>query len=125
MRDLLILVGWEWKGLISEDREAIGEYPYIFANLILPGAEIARERDARLAITGGKIEGEQVYVYSKRKEDWVPDPGNYGKFWRIVHTTRQDSEELSDTMRKFMGFLEQVDQRSPRNRLGKSKHNET
>ena len=125
LRDLLVLVGWEWKDILSEDREVIGEYPHIFASLILPAAEIAKERDARLAITGGKIEGEQVYVYSKRKEDWVPDPGNYGKFWRIVHTTRQDSEELSDTIRKFMNFLEQVDRRSPRNRLGRGKHNET
>ena len=125
LKDLLLLVGWEWKDIVSEDQEVIGEFPCIFASLILPAEEIARERDKRLAITGGKIEGEQVYVYSKKKADWVPDPGNYGKFWRIVHTTRQDSKELSNTIRKFMDFLEQVDQRSPRNRLGKNKHNET
>ena len=125
LKDMLLLVGWEWKNIVSEDKEVIGEFPHIFASLILPAAEIARERDKRLAITGGKIEGEQVYVYSKKKADWVLDPGNYGKFWRIVHTTRQDSEELSDTIRGFMDFLKQVDQRSPRNRLGKGKHNET
>ena len=125
LKDLLLLVGWEWKDIVSEDQEIIGEFPHIFAGLILPAEEIARERDERLAITGGKIEGEQVYVYSKKKADWVPDPGNYGKFWRIVHTTRQTSEELSDTIRKFMNFLEQVDQRSPRNRLGKNEHNDT
>ena len=125
LKDLLLLVGWEWKDIVSEDHEVIGEFPHIFAGLILPAEEIARERDERLAITGGKIEGEQVYVHIKKKADWVPDPGNYGKFWRIVHTTRQDSEELSNTMRKFMDFLKQVDQRSPRNRLGKNEHNDT
>jgi hypothetical protein len=69
-------------------------------------------------MTGGKIEGEEVYVYSRRTGEFVPDPGNYGKFWRIVHTTRRDSEDLSESMREFMRFLEEIDARSPRNRLG-------
>lgn len=124
-KDMLLLVGWEWRGLVSQDGKMIGEYPHIFASLILPAGEIAKERDARLAITGGKIEGEQVYVYSRSKGDWVPDPGNYGKFWRIIHTTRRYSENLNDTLREFMRFLEQVDERSPRERLRRRKRSKT
>jgi len=123
-RDLLLLIGWEWKDLIS-DGTVIGEYPHIFASLILPAGEIAKERDARLTITGGKIEGEQVYVYSKKKSEWVLDAGNYGKFWRIIHTTRRDSEDLSDTLRAFMRFLEHIDAHSPRQRLRSRKRGRT
>ena len=88
------------------------------ASLVVPAGEMARERDVRLEITGGKIEGEEVYVYSKRKDEFVLDPGNYGKFWRIVHATRRASEDLGESVREFMRFLEEVDARSPRNRLG-------
>jgi hypothetical protein len=95
----------------------ISKYFRIFASLVVPAGAIARERDIRLEITGGKIEGENVYVYSTQKGEFVPDPGNYGKFWRIVHTTRRDSEDLSESVREFMHFLEQVDAFSPRNRL--------
>lgn len=118
-RDLLLLVGWEWTDLARND-EVIGEYPHIFASLIVPAGEIAKERDKRLAITGGKIEGENVFVYSKRKEKFVSDPGNYGKFWRIIHTSRQ-TDELSEVLLKFMKFLEKVDQHSPRDRFRKRK----
>jgi hypothetical protein len=117
-RDILLLIGWQWRDLVLQSGEVIGEYPHIFAALAVPAGEIAKERDIRLEITGGKIEGEEVYVYSRRKGEFVPDPGNYGKFWRIVHTTRRDSEDLSESMREFMLFLEEVDARSPRNRLG-------
>ena len=120
-RDMLLLVGWEWKDLVEQDGKIIGEYPHIFASVILPAGEIAKERDTRLEITGGKIEGEQVYVYSRRKGNFVLDPGNYGKFWRIIHTTRRDTEELSDSLREFMRFLEQVDEHSPRDRLRRRK----
>ena len=124
-RDMLLLVGWEWRDLVSQAGTIIGEYPHIFASIILPAGEIAKERDARLAITGGKIEGEQVYVYSRSKGDWVPDPGNYGKFWRIIHTTRRDSEDLSDVLREFIRFLEQVNEHSPRDRLQRRKRSKT
>lgn len=116
-RDLLLLVGWEWTDLVRDNR-IIGEYPHIFASLILPAGEIAKERDIRLTITGGKIEDEKVYVYSKRKGEFVDDPGNYGKFWRIIHTSRHGGD-LSEAMLKFTKFLEEVDERSPRDRLRK------
>lgn len=116
-RDMLLLVGWEWQDLAGQNGEVIGEYPHIFASVILPAGEIARERDIRLEITGGKIEGEEVFVYSKKKGEFVPDPGNYGKFWRIMHATRHDSDNLDESLREFLRFLEQVNAHSPRERL--------
>ena len=97
----------------------LGEFPYIFAGVILSASEIAKERDVRLEITNGRIEGEKVFVYSQKKKEFVPDPGNYGKLWRIVHPTRlKNAEDLSDTIRRFKCFLERVNEHSPRNRLG-------
>lgn len=88
------------------------------AGVILSAGEIAKERDVRLEITKGKIEGEQVLVYSEKKKEFVPDPGNYGKLWRIIHRSRLNTEDPSDTIRRFKHFLEKVDEHSPRNRLG-------
>lgn len=122
-KDMLLLIAWEWRDL-EQDGRIIGEYPYIFAGVVLPATEIAKERDTRLQITGGKIEGEQVFVYSQKKDDFVPDPGNYGKFWRIIHTTRRNAEDLSSAMREFMRFLQQVNRHSPRNRLRDQEGNE-
>ncbi|MDE0638132.1 MAG: hypothetical protein OXI43_20015 [Candidatus Poribacteria bacterium] len=116
-KDMLLLIGWRWQDL-EQDGEIIGEFPYIFASVILSASEIAKERDVRLEITKGKIEGEKVLVYSEKKREFVPDPGNYGKLWRIIHRTRLNAEDLSDTIRKFKHFLEAVDEHSPRNRLG-------
>lgn len=116
-RDMLLLIAWEWRDLVAERGTVIGEYPHIFASLVVPAADIASERDVRLEITGGKIEGEDVYVYSRSKGDFVPDPGNYGKLWRLVHTTRVASGDLSDSVGKLMEFLGKVDAASPRNRL--------
>lgn len=114
--DLLLLIGWEWRDLIRLEG-IIGEYPHIFACCIIPAGEIARERDIRLEKTDGKIEGEQVYVYSTQKREYVPDPGNYGKLWRIIHTSRRDPDILSKSMKDFLQFLKEIDDRSNRNRL--------
>ncbi|MDE0018387.1 MAG: hypothetical protein OXU51_19550 [Candidatus Poribacteria bacterium] len=84
----------------------------------MSASEIAKERDVRLEITKGKIEGGKVLVYSEKKKDFVPDQGNYGKLWRIIHRTRLNAEDLSDTIRQFKQFLEAVDEHSPKNRLG-------
>ena len=59
-----------------------------------------------------------MLVYSKKKKDFVPDRGNYGKLWRIVHRTRRNTENLSNTVRLFEDFLTKIDEHSPRNRLG-------
>ena len=116
-KDMLLLIGWRWQDL-EQDGEIIGEFPYVFAGVILSAGEIAKERDVRLEITKGKIEGEKVFVYSEREKEFVPDKGNYGKLWRIIHRTRLNAEDLSDTIRQFKHFLEEVDKHSPRNRLG-------
>lgn len=116
--DLLMLVAWEWTAINSPARTSDGECPIIFASTIIPAADIARERDARLAITGGKIEGEQVLVPSTRdRGNFVLDPGNYGKFWRIVHRSRLRAADLSPSIHRFLEFLQKVDARSPRDRL--------
>ena len=117
-KDMLLLVGWKWEDLHDPNGSLVGEYPFIFASTILPAGEIAMERDRRLTITRGKIEGEEVYVYSRKESKYVRDPGNYGKFWRIVHSTRRRSGQLSDALRKFMDFLRKIDEQSPRSRLG-------
>ncbi len=114
--DLLLLIGWEWRDLIRLER-IIGEYPHIFACCVIPADEIARERDIRLEITGGKVEDGQVYVLSSRTGSYVPDPGNYGKLWRIVHPSRRDPDILSKSMKDFLQFLKEIDDRSNRNRL--------
>ena len=116
-KDMLLLIGWKWTNL-EQAEKIIGEFPHIFAGVILSASEIAAERDVRLEITRGKIEGEEVLVYSEKKRDFVPDSGNYGKLWRIVHRTRRNTENLSDTVRLFEDFLKKVDEHSPRNRLG-------
>ena len=114
--DLLLLIGWEWQDLIRSER-IIGEYPHIFACYVIPAGEIARERDIRLEKTGGKIVGNQVYVLSSRTGNYVPDPGNYGKLWRIIDKSRRRSEVLSKSMKDFLQFLKAIDDRSNRSRL--------
>lgn len=116
-KDMLLLIGWKWM-VLEQAEKIIGEFPHIFAGVILSAGEIAAERDVRLEITRGKIEGEKVLVYSKGKKDFVPDQGNYGKLWRIVHRTRRNTENLSNTVRLFEDFLKKIDEHSPRNRLG-------
>ena len=116
-KDMLLLIGWKWTDL-ERTEKIIGEFPHIFAGVILSAGEIAAERDIRLEITKGKIEEGKVLVYSQKKKDFVPDPGNYGKLWRIVHRTRRNTENLSETVRLFEDFLKKIDEHSPRNRLG-------
>jgi len=116
-RDMLLLVGWKWEDLSDKEGNVIGEYPHIFASTILPAGEIANERDRRLSITGGKIDGENVYVYSARKGEYVLDPGNYGKFWRIIHSTRRGSSEITGALLKFLDFMRKINDQAPRNRL--------
>ena len=116
--DLLLFLGWEWQTLYS-DNVAIGEYPHIFATLVVPAKDIVEERDVRLALSGGKIKGKQVLVPKKGKPGMFgPDQGNYGKLWRLVHRSRRTSEDLSPAVQRFLDFLRTVDKHSPRNRFG-------
>jgi hypothetical protein len=116
-KDLLLLIGWEWTPVKNASGAEIGEYPHVFASLVLPASHIAAERDARLEITGGQIIDGKVFVLSKKKGAMVPDPGNYGKFWRIVHGTRRSSETHNSSIQSFVSFLELVSDHTPRKRM--------
>lgn len=115
-QDLLLLVAWEWTEITLENG-SLGEYPHIFSSLVLPAGDMARERDIRLEITGGKIEGEKTLVFNQKKQEYVDDQGNYGKFWRIVHRDRIDSPDLHSSIQKFLIFLRSVDERAKRKRF--------
>jgi hypothetical protein len=109
-RDLVLFVAWEWVETRRKEG-SYGEHPNIFAHLVLPAIEIARERDRRLIETGGRVTDEGILVPSKKKPgQHVPDPGNYGKLLRIVHASRRGSEDLSDGIRRFVQFLHCVEE---------------
>ncbi len=118
--DLLLLVGWKWEKVLAKNVE-IGEYPFIFTSLVIPAKDIVEERDKRLKIAGGKIEGRQVFVPKRGQADvFVPDQGNYGKLWRLIHRTRRDAKDLSPPVKRFLEFLKIIDEHSPNNRFKKS-----
>ena len=119
--DLLLLVAWKWHLIVGKEGRPLGEYPHIFASTILPAGDIAQERDVRLEITGGKIVDGEVLVPSSKNEGFVADPGNYGKFWRLVHESRREAPDLSPSVRKLLAFMEKVELQAPRNRMAFSR----
>lgn len=114
-RDLLLLVAWEWAEVILEN-DSYGEYPYIYSSLVVPAGDIARERDIRTEITGGRIDGDRVLVRN-REGQLVPDQNNYGKFWRIVHPSRINSPDVHASIQRFLVFLRSVNERATRKRF--------
>ncbi len=116
-KDLLFILGWKWTDIVDAQGKVYAESPIIFTSLVIPAGELAAERDARLAITGGKIIDGEVVVYSKRTGKYVPDPGNYGKFWRIVHRSRIEQKNPNPTIGAFLKFLEEVGNNAPKNRF--------
>lgn len=115
--DLLLFVCWIWKNEKLPSGED-WEHPSIFSHLVIPAIEIAKERDIRLIETGGKIEGNRILVPStKNPGTFVDDPGNYGKFWRIMKKDRRESTELTEYIKLFLEFQKQVDKKSPRKRF--------
>jgi hypothetical protein len=116
-RDFILFMGWQWVTESFPSGEE-WEHPRIFSFILLPAIEIANERDRRLLDIGGKIEGEHIMVPSTKKPGtFVKDPGNYGKFWRIVQPKRRKSSDLTDHIRKFLNFQKEVDKRAPRTRF--------
>jgi len=106
-----------WDKILSEGKE-IGEYPHIFTTLVIPAKDIVEERDKRLKIAGGKIEGRQVFVPKRgQPENFVPDQGNYGKLWRLIHRSRRKADDLSPAVKRFLEFLKIIDEYSPNNRF--------
>ena len=115
-RDLVLFVAWEWKETKIEGVDV--EYPHIYAQVIVEASDLAKERDRRLSGLRGEIRGEEVLVPStKQGGKLVPDPGNYGKFWRIVPPERWNAIDLSEPVRLFVEFLRQVDQKALRTRM--------
>ena len=110
-RDLVVFVAWEWKP--SPSGTVVGERPFIFARLAALCSELAAERDRRLLDLGGRIEGKRVLVPSKKTPgQMVPDPGNYGKLWRIIRSQRRGASHTSDDVRRFEEFLRALDTRT-------------
>ena len=119
-KDLLLLIGWKWEKIFFGNKE-VGEYPFIFTSLVVPAKDIVEERDRRLSIAGGKIEGRQVFVPKRGKPDvFGLDPGNYGKLWRLIHRKRRNAKDLSPAVKRFLEFLKIIDEHSPNNRFKKN-----
>lgn len=111
-RDVLCLLAWKWKKM------EIGEFPIIFATCVIGASELAKERDLRLVKTGGRLDGDKVLVpSSKTIGKFVPDPGNYGKLWRIIPKERREATDLSSTAREFVQFLRKLDKEATRKRF--------
>ena len=116
--DLLLFVGWEWTPIHADGVE-VGEYPHIFATLVVSADDLVKERDTRQLLLGGKIEGDKAYVKKRgKKDEFSLDPDNYGKLWRLIHGSRLERDDLSPGVQRFLNFLRTVDEHSPRNRFG-------
>jgi hypothetical protein len=114
--DFILFAAWEWKEEDAGNKKF--EHPHIFAHAFVSASEIADERDRRLRSKGGRIRSGKVYVPStKHKGKLGPDPRNYGKLWRIVTKDRWEAADLSTGARRFVQFLAEVDQHSPRKRM--------
>ncbi len=117
-RDFLLFIGWKWE----YNEEFQFEFPSIFTFAFISAYEIGMIRDERLLAIGGRIEQGKVLVPSKKNPGTHgPDPGNYGKLWRILRKKdREQSEHLSEQIKEFLRFLTDVDRHSPNNRISGS-----
>ena len=116
-KDVVIVVGWEW----VTDRLANGtafEYPAIFSFVIVPAAELARERDQSVVLRGGRIETDQILVPSKSNPDELTrDKGNAGKILRLIHKSRKrDPFQLSQHIQRYLQFIGDVEKRATKRR---------
>lgn len=111
-RDMLVLFGWHIDDLVK-DGKPYGQVPHVFSSLVVPAVDLAEERDRRLIITGGEIRKGQVLVPG-RAGKLVPDPGNFGKFKRLVHPSRRTDPALTAPVKRYLAFVEDV--------LGKARH---
>lgn len=117
-RDFILFVGWTWNP--KKEKNFEWESPKIFAWSFVPAFEIAKERDRRLYDIGGKIKSGKVLVpSSKNKGTFVNDPGNFGKFWRIVQKKRRNDPAINKYVKEFVNFLTKIDEKAPRNRIKK------
>ena len=65
-KDMLLLIGWRWMDL-EQSEKIIGEFPHIFAGVILSAGEIAAERDVRLEITRERLKGKKYSSTARKK----------------------------------------------------------
>ena len=113
-QDLLLVILWEWQTDHVDEVEV--EHPVIIDHLLVLAHEIAAERDARVREIGGEVRADgSVWVPShKHPGTMVKDPGNYGKFHRIVHSTRRDRSDLSESAKLLVELVARINAGAPR-----------
>lgn len=107
--DLVVLLGWAWRNDTLENGAPF-EYPEIFSYVVIPAAELARERDTSVALRGGRVDETGIFVPSKKHPgELTPDPHNAGKILRLVHQSRKtDLFELSAHIQTYLQFVDSV-----------------
>ena len=99
--DYLFVIAWQW----HNEGDLI--FPRIMEWLFIKAKPLAIERDKRLRLTGGCIRQGRPMVKAKKTKKLVPDPGNYGKFMRLVHKTRMKAISDSDVL-QYLKFIEKI-----------------
>jgi hypothetical protein len=102
--DLLLYAAWRWTKSATGSAELV--YPEVIDILVVPGIEIAAERDRRTELAGGTI-GEDGKPYVPRRDGSGHSiDSNYGKIDRIVHSSRRSAEDLSPNIRAYLEFID-------------------
>jgi hypothetical protein len=111
-KDVLILIAWEWQNG-TLDTGIQYEYPFIFAFIVVPAAELARERDESVRLRGGRVDPDQILVPKKGSPgELTPDKGNAGKILRLIHKSRKkDAFNLSLDIQRYLQFADVVERR--------------
>lgn len=97
-QDLILYGAWQWRSIV---RRVPIVYPHVLEVLVVPAIEIARERDLRLKLTGGRFEDDRPVVPPQFNVDT-----NFGKINRIVHPSRRDAHDLTTNIRAFLDFTQ-------------------
>jgi hypothetical protein len=116
--DIVILVGWAWRESALPNSTTY-EYPEIFSYVVVPAIELARERDRSVVLRHGRVDETGIFVQSKKQSGkQTADPHNAGKILRLVHHSRKkDLFELSESIQKFLQFVESVSSRARKKKL--------
>lgn len=114
-KDVLVLIGWEW---LSDqlDNGTQCEYPTIFAFVVVPAAELVRERDESVRLRGGRVDPDRILVPKKGSiGELTLDKGNAGKILRLIHKTRKKEPfKLSGDIQRYLQFVDTVENRKKR-----------
>jgi hypothetical protein len=111
-KDVLVLIAWEWRSIVL-DTKIQCEYPFIFSFVVVPAAELARERDESVKLRGGRIDPDQILVLKKDGSGALtPDKGNAGKILRLIHTSRKKEPfNLSLDIQRYLQFVDVLERR--------------